>query len=139
GDHPLGQRQLAEREQRQGLLPVLEGVVVRLAHVLQRDVPVRIQQVAHHARGVLVQLLRSLAHVELAHAQDVDDQHRVVGHHRPEPFEASFTRMPMRGRTPMRLEMTAIKSSSEYFSTTMITLRPSFEAMSAVSMYSSSL
>ncbi len=58
---------------------------------------------------------------------------------RPEPFEASLTRMPMRGRTPICLAAVEISSSSENFSTTMMTVRPSFEAISAVSMYSSSL
>jgi hypothetical protein len=36
GDHPFHQRQAAQGEQRQRLLPVLEGVVVGLADVLQR-------------------------------------------------------------------------------------------------------
>ncbi len=58
---------------------------------------------------------------------------------RPEPLEASFTRIPMRGLTPILFAVDAMRSSSENFSTTMSTLRPSFEHMSAVSMYSSSL
>ena len=52
---------------------------------------------------------------------------------------ASLTRMPMRGRTPIFLAVSAISAISENFSTTMRTVRPSFEAISAVSMYSSSL
>ena len=58
---------------------------------------------------------------------------------RPEPLAASLTRMPMRGRTPTFLATSAMSDSSEYFSTTMSTVRPSLEAISAVSMYSSSL
>ena len=48
---------------------------------------------------------------------------------RPAPLDASLTRMPMRGRTPIFLAVSAMSSSSENFSTTMITLRPSFEHM----------
>ncbi len=45
----------------------------------------------------------------------------------------------MRGRTPTFLATSAMSVSSENFSTTMSTVRPSLEAISAVSMYSSSL
>ena len=47
--------------------------------------------------------------------------------------------MPISGRTPVRLEISAINGSSLAFSTTRITLRPIFDPSSAVSMYSSSL
>ena len=58
---------------------------------------------------------------------------------RPEPLEVSLMRIPMRGRTPIFLAVLVMSSSSENFSTTISTLRPSLEHMSAVSMYSSSL
>ena len=58
---------------------------------------------------------------------------------RPDPLAASLTRMPMRGRTPIFLAVSAMSASSENFSTTIRTVRPSFDAISAVSMYSSSL
>ncbi len=58
---------------------------------------------------------------------------------RPEPRVDSLARMPMRGRTPMRLEMSAMSLSSDAFSTTRMTVRPSLAARSAVSTYSSSL
>ena len=45
----------------------------------------------------------------------------------------------MRGRTPIFFAVSAMSGSSENFSTTISTVRPSFDAMSAVSMYSSSL
>ena len=58
---------------------------------------------------------------------------------RPLPREASFTRMPICGRTPIRCAVSMISCSSVYFSTTGMMLRPIFWASIAVSMYSSSL
>ena len=59
--------------------------------------------------------------------------------HRPPPRAASLTRMPIFGRTPMRSACSRIKSSSVYFSTTGMMLRPSFCASIASSMNSASL
>ena len=81
GHHPLRQRQVAEVEELQRLFLVLEGVVVGLEDVLARYLAVGLEQVLHDARGVRTDLLGRLADVELADAQDVDHQHRVVGDH----------------------------------------------------------
>ena len=59
--------------------------------------------------------------------------------HLPAPFVASFARIPTTGRTPTRWETSASSLNSENFSMTMIGFRPSFCAMSAVSMNSESL
>ena len=58
---------------------------------------------------------------------------------RPLPRDASFTRMPICGRTPMRCATSRMRPSSVYFSTTGMMLRPIFWASIAVSMYSASL
>ena len=58
---------------------------------------------------------------------------------RPLPREASFTRMPICGRTPYLFCRLEIRPSSVYFSTTGMMLRPIFWASIAVSMYSASL
>ncbi len=60
--------------------------MVRLEHVLARDLLVGLEQVLDHARRVAGDLVGRLADVELAHAQDVDHQHRVVSDHRPSRF-----------------------------------------------------
>ena len=52
---------------------------------------------------------------------------------------ASFTRMPICGRTPIRSAVSMMSCSSVYFSTTGMMLRPIFWASIAVSMYSASL
>ena len=58
---------------------------------------------------------------------------------RPEPRAASLTRMPIFGRTPTFSAYLRISSSSVYFSTTGMILRPIFWASIAISMNSASL
>ena len=57
----------------------------------------------------------------------------------PAPRADSRARAPSLGRTPVRSATRWISPSSDGFSTTSTTWRPSFEASSAVSTYSSSL
>ena len=108
GDHALGQRQVPEREQRQRLFRYSSGVVVGLAHVLARDVARRSSNRLRTTREAFVgQLLGRLAHVELADAQHVDDQHRVVGDHRA-------ARLGDDGRVRRRRPASQISCSAEH-------------------------
>ncbi len=58
---------------------------------------------------------------------------------RPAPRLESLARMPMFGLTPMRRATSTMREISLPFSTTMVTSRPSWPAIRAVSMYSTSL
>ena len=53
---------------------------------------------------------------------------------RPEPSLNSFTRTPMRGRTPYASACLRISASSSKFSTTGMMVRPSFVASVTASM-----
>ena len=76
-------RQVAEVEQVQRLVHRLHGVVVALQQVLLGQVAVDAEQVGDLLRRVGGHLRRHLVAVEVGHAQHVEDQHAVIGDHRP--------------------------------------------------------
>ena len=72
----------AQREERRGLLLELEGVVIGLLHVLARHRAPHLGEVLQDLGVLLRDRIGLLAREHLVDAEHVEDQHRVVRHHR---------------------------------------------------------
>ena len=76
-------RQVAEVEQAHGLVDRLQCVVIALQVVFLGEVAVDAEQVGDRLRRIFGDLRRRLVLVEVGDAEHVEDEHAVVGDHRP--------------------------------------------------------
>ncbi len=87
-EEPFGQGavfdgQVAEVEEAHGLVHRLQGVVIAFQVVFLGELAVDSEQVGDRLRRVLGDLRRRLVLVEVGDAEHVEDQHAMVGDHRP--------------------------------------------------------
>ena len=96
GQHTLLKLQVAEGEQGQRFVLVLQGVVVGFQQVLAGQLAVGVVHVPHHGLGVVRRLAGMRGGAEFADPQDVGDQHAVM-RHRGAPGFADQNRRRHRG------------------------------------------